>query len=84
MSRRRKRASDVPALPFTVDVSVGSHRVHVTFADDALSVRHVEHHGDPAAVSGADRERLTALVVRDAILDPKIDHERIYAALWSV
>lgn len=38
---------------------------------------------DPRGVTGPDRERSVADLVRKAKLDPKDDHERLYAAIWG-
>ena len=38
---------------------------------------------DVANVSGPDREKAAAWLVRVANLDPKVDHNRIWTVLWS-
>lgn len=66
-------------------VCVGGRAVaEITFAEDGSIVPNsVAWLGDPATVSGPDRERAVAWVVRVAKLDPKVDFERVYCAIWS-
>jgi hypothetical protein len=76
----------VPSLPRVVLVKVGGRVVaEIAFGAQPGEIvpGSVAWRADPDAVSGPDRERAAAHVVRVAGLDPKEDYERIYAALWS-
>lgn len=83
MSRRKKHP--VPALPLKVKVLVRNRCVaEIAFGDAAQIVPgSVAWLADPAGVSGPDREAAAAYVVRVAGLDPKVDHDRVFDALWS-
>jgi hypothetical protein len=80
----RKKQS-VPSLPRRVTARAGGRVVaEIAFGPGGEIVPgSVLLRCDPAGVSGPDRERCVAGVVREAGLDPKEDHERIYAVLFG-
>jgi hypothetical protein len=89
MARRRRsrnKANSVPTVPVRVLVKLGNREiVSIAFGDDPglIVPGSIVWHCDPAGISGPDRERAVAYVVKEAKLDPKEDFERLYAALWS-
>ena len=85
MPRKRNRASNVPALPLVVQARVNNRTVgEITFCDDGVGILSVVLTGDPAGLSGPDRERAAASVVQaNKHLDPKEDHNRIYSVLFG-
>lgn len=66
-------------------VCVGGRAVaEITFTPEGDIVpRSVAWLADPANVSGPDREKAVAHLVKVANLDPKVDYERVFDALWS-
>ena len=86
MSRKRRKPNPVPKLPKRVLVKVGNRIVaELAFGDDPNLIvpGSVAWRCDPAGISGPDRERSAASVVRQQGLDPKVDYERIYNCLWG-
>jgi len=84
-TRRRKRKEPIPTVPRVVTVTVRG-RVVVEIAFDQpgmISPGSVAWRARPEGVSGPEREAAAGYVVRVAGLDPKIDHDRIYEALWG-
>lgn len=84
VSRRRKR-DPVPTLPRRVVAAVAGRAVaEISFDTGGLiAPGSVLWLCDPLGVSGPDRERAAAQVVKLAGLDVKEDFERVYDALWS-
>lgn len=82
MARRKNR---VPNLPRVVRAVVRNRAVaEIAFGDGGVIVPgSVSWLVDPTGVSGPDREAAAFHVVRVANLDPKVDHARVYDAIWS-
>lgn len=86
MPRRNRRKKDpVPNLPRTVQVRAAGRVVAEAKTGDGVWVLpgSVLLLCDPDGLSGADREKAAADLVRKLNGDPKTDHERAYQLLWG-
>lgn len=86
MPRRRRKREPVPSLPRTVLGKVGARIVcEIKFGDDPglIVPGSIVLRADPCGVSGADRMRAVWSIVAHAGLDPKVDFNRVYSAIWD-
>lgn len=79
----RRKGVNVPTLPRVVLARVGGRVVAELKADErGIVPGSVVLRCDPAGLSGPDKERVVAQVVKEAGFDPKTDHETVYQMLF--
>lgn len=86
MARRRKKKDPVPVLPRRFEVRVGNRAVaEIAFGDDPGQIvpGSLAWLQKPENVCGIDREKSVGRLIKDAGLDPKTDHMRLYDAVWG-
>lgn len=85
MSSRRRRREPVPPSPRRFTVVIRGRVVAELSLETGGDIvpGSVVWTGDPLTVSGPDRERAIADLVRRAGLDPKVDHERLFEAVFG-